>query len=115
MTADERKAELLLKRTRALAESDWLVIRHREEIEAGAKTTLTTEAYAGFQRWRQALRGITEIPGFPNIGLPPKPDLAAIALVSGIQPELSQRTSTERIDAMNQQVSDLQAHLKALS
>lgn len=48
-----------------LAETDGVVARHRDEVEAGAATTLTTEQYTELQAYRQALRKWPEAGEFP--------------------------------------------------
>lgn len=65
---------LLVKRDTALRETDWLVARHRDEVELDPnQTTLTSEQYSALQGWRRALRNITSHPDFPRIDLPERP------------------------------------------
>ena len=71
-TVEERANRLRAARNRALAETDGLVSRHRDEDEVGA-TTLTHEQYRQLQGWRQALRAIPLQAGFPDAELPARP------------------------------------------
>ena len=65
---------VLLSRDQALRESDWLVARHRDEVECEPNaTTLTSDQYAALQSWRRALRNISSHPDFPNVTLPACP------------------------------------------
>ncbi|WP_426206218.1 hypothetical protein [Pseudomonas sp. TWP3-1] len=43
-------------RTVQLAESDWLVTRHRDELDVGSQTALSSKQFSRLQAWRQALR-----------------------------------------------------------
>lgn len=72
-TAEQRTRSLLWQRDAALRGTDWLVSRHRDEMELGGPTTLTTGVYRALQTWRAALRDITQAPEFPDIDLPAKP------------------------------------------
>lgn len=56
-----------------LAETDWLVNRHRDEVEAGGTTTLSSQTYKDLQTWRGALRGVTAHADFPNVQIPSRP------------------------------------------
>ena len=65
---------LLASRDTALRETDWLVARHRDEVEIDPRhTTLTGEQYSALQQWRRSLRNITSHPDFPRVGLPERP------------------------------------------
>ncbi|MEI7050523.1 phage tail assembly chaperone [Pseudomonas koreensis] len=48
-----------------LAETDGLVSRHRDELEASSSTTLITEQYTELQAYRQQLRKWPEAGEFP--------------------------------------------------
>lgn len=52
-------------RDKCLATTDSLVVRHRDEIEAGAETTLTAQQYRELQAWRLELRRWPESAAFP--------------------------------------------------
>ncbi|MNN26624.1 Caudovirales tail fiber assembly protein [compost metagenome] len=58
-----------------LAETDGMVSRHRDEVEAGATTTLTPEQYSELQQYRQALRNWPQTAEFPLIDHRPPPPL----------------------------------------
>jgi Phage tail assembly chaperone protein len=73
VSAEEVTRQVRRQRNRLLAQSDWLVMRHREELEQGGKTTLTSAQYGGLQQWRQTLRDIPKAAGFPNVLLPASP------------------------------------------
>ena len=48
-----------------LYESEWLVIRHRDEKDQGRETTLTEKQYQEVLYYRQALRDFPKQEGFP--------------------------------------------------
>ncbi|MBD8671622.1 phage tail assembly chaperone [Pseudomonas lurida] len=54
-------------RDRQLAESDGVVSRHRDEVEAGGATTLTAEQYTELQAYRQELRKWPQGEEFPLV------------------------------------------------
>lgn len=64
---------LLASRDAALRETDWLVARHRDEVELETPTTLSGEDYRLLQQWRAALRNLRSHPDFPRMTLPPNP------------------------------------------
>lgn len=66
-------ADLLATRDRALNNSDWLVARHRDEVDLGGGTTLSDDQFRALQSWRRILRNITSHPGFPRVSLPERP------------------------------------------
>jgi hypothetical protein len=43
-----------------LYETDWMVIRHRDQVEAGTATTLTNTQYQNLLIYRQALRDLSK-------------------------------------------------------
>lgn len=51
-------AAIRRERDRLLAESQWLIDRHRDQMDAGVPTTLTAAALTGVLAWRQALRDL---------------------------------------------------------
>jgi len=75
----EQLAELERKwRDGELLATDQMVSRHRDELEDGAATTLTTEQYTELQRYRRALRNWPENGEFPFLEhRPPEPDWLA--------------------------------------
>lgn len=74
-TTEQLESEARAKRDTLLAETDWFVIRHRDEVEEGVKTTLSPDQYSSIQAYRRDLRDITEQSGFPeNINWPILPN-----------------------------------------
>lgn len=55
-----------VQREESLRATDWLVARHRDEIDAGGNTTLSTEQVGQLQDYRKALRDWPEMAGFPE-------------------------------------------------
>jgi hypothetical protein len=47
-------------RNNKLYETDWMVLRHRDQVEASTTTSLTNEQYQKLLTYRQALRDITK-------------------------------------------------------
>ena len=64
-TLEELKARERSIRDRALLLTDPLISRHRDEVEAGRSTSLTSEQYKELQGYRQDLRGWPESADFP--------------------------------------------------
>jgi hypothetical protein len=50
------------ERNNLISSTDWLVLRHRDEIDKGVHTTLSTEQYQELLIYRQALRDLTKNP-----------------------------------------------------
>lgn len=69
---------LRAQRDTALASTDGHVARHRDQVEAGGKTTLTADQYKGLQAYRQELRDLPEKKGFPRVELPIAPDFVGV-------------------------------------
>ena len=44
------------KRNNMLSNSDWIVTRHRDQVDAGLPTAFTDDQYSMVLQWRQALR-----------------------------------------------------------
>ncbi|WP_460320858.1 tail fiber assembly protein [Pseudomonas ogarae] len=62
-----------------LLTTDQMVTRHRDELEEGTATTLTTNQYGALQTYRRALRNWPEAAEFPLIDhRPPAPDWLAM-------------------------------------
>lgn len=72
-TTEELSIRLRRLRDDALRETDGLISRHRDEIDLGISTTLTTDQFRSLLQWRSDLRNITTMEGFPNISLPDRP------------------------------------------
>lgn len=54
-----------LWRDQHLAETDGIVVRHRDELEDGMETTLSPQEYGQLQTYRRALRNWPEAGEFP--------------------------------------------------
>jgi len=66
--------DLRARRDAALAQTDWLVIRHRDEADASLSTTLSSAEYAELLAYRQSLRDLpdnTTDPANPSWPTPP--------------------------------------------
>ncbi|MHA6236871.1 phage tail assembly chaperone [Pseudomonas fluorescens group sp. PF-69] len=64
------EADRLKERNLLLADSDWMVIRHQDELLAGTDPALTPASLKALLQYRQALRDITKADGFPECSLP---------------------------------------------
>ncbi|CAN0621027.1 protein of unknown function [Burkholderia multivorans] len=79
-TPDQIESDRRALRDAALAETDWLVMRHRDERDAGDSQTLTADQYATLLNYRKTLRDMPVAAGWPNVDLPAAPDfVTAIA------------------------------------
>lgn len=72
------KAEKMLPEIRAtrdslLADTDFLVTRHRDQLDTGIPTTLSAEQYAEMLTYRQTLRDFPATVDFDNIVWPTPP------------------------------------------
>lgn len=80
LSRDQIATQKRALRDAALTATDWLVARHQDEKLIGNGTTLTADQFAVLLKYRQALRDISNAPGWPNIDLPAAPDfVTAIA------------------------------------
>lgn len=58
-----------------LTGTEWLIARHRDEIDIGQPTTLSAEQFSELLAWRQLLRDWPAADGFPSVeGRPLKPE-----------------------------------------
>ncbi|WP_225775904.1 phage tail assembly chaperone [Pseudomonas sp. Marseille-Q5115] len=68
-------------RDQRLSETDGIVARHRDEVEAGGETTLTAAQYKELQAYRQKLRAWPETSAFPETAeRPDAPDWLSAAV-----------------------------------
>ncbi|PRP71747.1 hypothetical protein BUE93_04900 [Chromobacterium amazonense] len=75
-TEAERAAQARAERDQRLAATEWLVQRHRDEIDLGRETTLSGVQFAELMVYRQALRDVPLQADFPGqVDWPPAPDL----------------------------------------
>ena len=58
------------QRDLAIRETDWMVIRHRDELESGIETTLDKAGYVSLLEHRQSLRDWPSTPEWYNTPLP---------------------------------------------
>lgn len=61
-------------RDAALAATDWLVLRHNDEVAVGAAMSLSADQFKALQQYRQALRDLTGAEGFPAVDMPTAPE-----------------------------------------
>jgi hypothetical protein len=74
-TEAELATRVRTQRDFKLTACEWLVIRHRDQSDAGATTTLTAAEYLELLTYRQVLRDITAQEGWPgSITWPTVPD-----------------------------------------
>lgn len=55
-----------IERDAALTASDFMVLRHRDELEEGIPTTLSADEYQALIKYRGQLRNVPEQAGFPT-------------------------------------------------
>lgn len=67
---EEKTKDILGRRNTLLVETDWMFNRHLEQTMLKVITNLTEEQFTKLIEYRQALRDITDIAGFPDIDLP---------------------------------------------
>lgn len=66
----QREMTLLAQRDRAIADTDWLVMRHRDELDMGKQTTITEAEYSRLLEHRQALRDWPCVAGWADTPIP---------------------------------------------
>ncbi|MHA3059901.1 tail fiber assembly protein [Acinetobacter sp. ANC 4636] len=66
LISPDLSVEMRLKRDRLLSDTQWLVQRHRDQIEVSDPTTLTADQYKALLTYRQALRDVPTQSGFPS-------------------------------------------------
>ncbi len=72
-TSEVREWSLRQRRGAMLARTDGLVARDRDERQMGHTPTLSDEQLQQLMRYRQQLRDLTQVEGFPNVDFPPAP------------------------------------------
>lgn len=70
----EKQASKRIERDVALASTDWLVTRHRDEVETKRPTSLSPAKYTALMNYRQALRDWTTHDNWVDTELPSKPN-----------------------------------------
>lgn len=61
------------QRNKLLQETDWLLLRHQDEMALGIQTTLSAEEYQELLLYRQALRDLPEAWDINSPVFPEKP------------------------------------------
>ncbi len=56
-----------------ISTTEWIVTRHRDEVDMGQETMITAGQFSELLRYRQALRDWPTVEGFPNVDLRPNP------------------------------------------
>ena len=72
-TEASTKTQIKTQRDFILSSTDWIVVRHRDEIENETSTSISTEEYKQVQKYRQDLRDITQNENWWDQGLPEPP------------------------------------------
>ena len=70
----QQTTKIVSQRNTLLTKFDWIVTRHLEEKMTGKDQTLSEEQFIEFLNYRQELRDITKLEGFPFISLPETPN-----------------------------------------
>lgn len=74
-TAEQLAASVRLQRDARVGQTDWIVARHRDQVEGSLKTSLTSAQYSALMAYRQALRDVPLQKGFPTaVSWPTPPD-----------------------------------------
>ena len=72
-TTEERSIALRLQRDQLLHDTEWMVVRHREQMEAALMTSLSADQFKRLLVYRQTLRDVPEQQAFPDVVLPELP------------------------------------------
>lgn len=67
-TTDELAEQVRTERDKRITDCDWVIIRHRDEVDEGEGTTLTADEYSAWLGYRKALRDLPSVEGFPWSG-----------------------------------------------
>lgn len=59
-TPEEQFQEMKRQRNQMLNDSDWIVMRHKDQLELDVPTTMADSAYKATLQWRQQLRDMPE-------------------------------------------------------
>lgn len=73
LTVEQLEAAERSWRDYELRSSEWLIARHRDELDMGQSTTLTAEQYGELLAWRQLLRDWPAAAAFPDAAGRPAP------------------------------------------
>ncbi|MFI3272619.1 MAG: tail fiber assembly protein [Pseudomonadota bacterium] len=64
-STEARAERVRTERDVRITACDWVIIRHRDEVDEGEETTLTADEYAVWLAYRKALRDLPLQDGFP--------------------------------------------------
>jgi hypothetical protein len=79
-TAEQLDAQARAWRDGQITDSQWLIERHRDQVDAGTATTLTAAQYSALLVYRQKLRDWPTVANFPaDSTKPAAPDWLAAA------------------------------------
>lgn len=67
---EEKLNGIKLQRNKLLFDTDWLCIRHRDQVSANIETTLTNEQYQSLLTYRQSLRDLPDTVDLNNPEFP---------------------------------------------
>ena len=68
----EREESLRAQRDAAIRDTDWLVMRHRDEVDSGRGTTISETEYSELLEYRQSLRDWPTVAGWADNPMPSK-------------------------------------------
>jgi hypothetical protein len=74
----QKAADVRTKRDSMLNSTDWIMSRHRDELQFNKTTTLTEDQIVEVGAFREDLRNITAAPNFPDIDWPITPDFVDV-------------------------------------
>lgn len=74
ITDEQRLKEIRTERNILIAETDWIMLRHRDEVELGGERTLTDQQAAALALYRGALRDMPNTCDPRSPVWPVKPD-----------------------------------------
>ncbi|MFI3270820.1 MAG: tail fiber assembly protein [Pseudomonadota bacterium] len=67
-STEARAERVRTERDKRITDCDWVIIRHRDEVDEGDETTLTTDEYTAWLDYRKALRDLPLQVDFPWSG-----------------------------------------------
>ncbi|GGY07030.1 phage tail assembly chaperone [Paludibacterium paludis] len=65
-TTNQLAVQARIQRDGLVSSSDWIVARHRDQLDAGSKTSLPASQYTELIQYRQMLRDVPAQKGFPS-------------------------------------------------
>lgn len=72
----QQASDFIAQRNDYLNDSDWMMLRHNDQIQLSMTTNMTEDEFKGLLTWRQELRDMSETAktSTQNIVWPPLPD-----------------------------------------